>query len=190
MKKIPTEDFLGKKAPAYHPSVFENNLDESHPYPDFDKAVFSWIAPEYLQHPKTVRWWVIAAIVLLVAIIIEAVVSNWTMLAATVTFAAVYVFMHEFRPPKHTKINISELGIKMGHRKIPYAKIEFFWIIYNPPHVKRLCLRLKDHFISDLVIELEDQDPLAIRDYLETQLVELVNVHEGFTDVLLRLLKL
>jgi hypothetical protein len=190
MKKIPTEDFVPKTDPHYHPSVFEENLTEHHPYPDFDKAVFSWIAPEYLQHPKTVRWWVIAAAVLFLSIIAEALTGNWTMLLATVVFAGVYYYVHNFRPPRHTKINISELGVKIGHRKIPYGDIECFWIIYNPPFTKRLFLRVKNQLISDLVLELENQDPLAVKIYLEKHLSEVTGMREGFTDLLLKLLKL
>jgi len=190
MKKIPTEDFTKKHHPRYHPSVFEENLDESHPHPHFDKAYFSWIAPEFLQHPKTIRWWVIAAIVLLIAIIAEAFSGNWTMLLATVVFGAVYTYMHECHPPKHTKINISELGIKIGHREIPYENIERFWIIYDPPWVKRLYLRISGNLLADLVIELENQDPVAIRAFLETYLVEIVDAHERLTDVILRIIRL
>lgn len=190
MKKIPTEDFLSKKGPLFHPSVFEENLDESHPHPHFDKAVFSWIAPEYLQHPKSIRWWTTAGVVVAIAVIIEAIVSNWTMLVATLVFAGVYTFVHEYNPPKHTKVNISELGIKIGHKKIPYENIECFWIIYNPPMVRRLYLRLKTQLLSDLVIELEDQDPLLIREYLERNVAEMTGVRESLTDVILRIIKL
>ncbi len=190
MKKIPTENFLTRQRELYHPSVYEENLEDSHPFPDFDKAAFSWIAPEYLQHPKTVKWWVIAGIILLLAMIAEAFSGNWTMLVATIVFAGVYTYVHTFRPPRHTKINISELGIKIGHRKIPYEALESFWIIYDPPLTKSLYFRQKNQLISDLVIELEDQDPLEIRAFLEKFLVEVTGVQQQFTDVLLRLLKL
>ena len=179
-----------KPQSSYHPSVYEANLDREHPFPDFNRAAFSWVAPEYLQHPKSVRWWVIAGMVFLMAVIIEALVANWTMLAATFAFALVYAYLHYFHPPRRTKVNISELGIKLGHKKVPYEEIESFWIIYDPPQTKKLYLRVKDKLIPDLVIELEQQDPEAIRRYLETRLVEITGMRESFTDLLLRLLKL
>lgn len=175
---------------GFHPSVFEENLPANHPHPHFDRAILSWIAPEYLQHPKSVRWWTGAAIITLIAILLEAISGNWTMLAATITFAAVYYFTHEFRPPRHTKINISDLGVKVGHRKILYSEIEFFWIIYNPPEVKRLFLRIKDTFMPDLILELETQDPHTVKAVLEKHLIELIGVREHLTDHVLRLLKL
>lgn len=175
---------------SYHPSVFEESLSEEHSLPDFNRAVFSWVTQEYLQHPKSASWWAGAAIVVVIASIIEALTGSWTMLAATLTFAIAYWTTHEFHPPQYTKINLSELGVKIGYRKIPYENIEFFWIIYNPPEVKRLFLRVKDSLFPDLVIELDDQDPQAIRAFLEKHLVEVTGVKEHFTDQLLRLLKL
>jgi hypothetical protein len=190
MDKFLPHNLFKKPQSVYHPSVFEKNLDQTHPLPDFNRAAFSWIAPEYLQHPKSVRWWVIAGLFFLVAIVIEALVANWTMLAATLAFGLVYAYLHYFHPPRHTKINLSELGVKLGHKSIPYEDIEAFWIIYNPPHSKKLYLRLKDKLIPDLVIELEHQDPQAIRRYLEMHLVEITGMRESFTDLILRLLKL
>lgn len=190
MKKIPAENQMEHQKPKYHQSVFEENLGEDHPYPDFNKAAFSWIAPEYLQHPKSTRWWVSAALILLIAVVLEALTGNWTMLAATLAFAAVFYYTHQHHPPRHTKINLSELGVKVGHRRIPYEEIEFFWIIYNPPEVKRLFFRIKNSLLPDLIIELENQDPQAVRSFLEQYLVEVTGVKEHFTDQLLRLFKL
>ena len=190
MKKYLQQKLFRKPQSIYHPSVYEENLGEEHPFPDFNKPVFSWIAPEFLQHPKTVRWWVIAGIVFVLAVIIEAIVSNWTMLVATLVLGAVYAYLHEFHPPKHVKINLSELGIKLGHKQILYEEIESFWIIYDPPQVKRLYIRLKEKLITDLVLELENQDPQAVRAFLERYLVEVTGVRENFSDILLRIIKL
>jgi hypothetical protein len=190
MKKIIQKIRDSHQRETFHPSVFEDNLDHHHPHPDFNKAAYSWIAPEYLQHPKSVRWWVTAAIVWLIAIVIEAITGNWTMLLATAVFGLVYWFTHEMHPPRQTKVNLTDLGIKIGHRKFSYSQIEFFWIIYNPPEVKRLYLRLKERFLPDLVIELQDQDPQLIREFLEQHLPEVTGVKEHFTDVILRAFKL
>lgn len=190
MKKLQIKKYLQKPQEKYHPSVYEDNLDATHELPSFNKAMFSWIAPEYLQHPKGITWWVGAGIIFILAIIAEALTGNWTMLLATVVFAIVYGYVHEIHPPKHTKINISELGVKIGHKAIPFEEIECFWIIYDPPAVKRLYVRVRDRLLSDLVIELENQDPNAIRDHLSVYVKEVPNVKETLTDILLRLFKL
>ena len=181
---------MSKNKHQYHPSVFQENLTHEHPVPDFDKAAISWIAPEYLQHPKSAKWWVIAGIVWVIAIILEAISGNWTMLAATALFGLVYWYIHEHHPPKHTKINLSELGVKIGHRAIPYADIESFWIIFEPPYTRRLYLEVKESFLPDLIIELEDQDPQQIVAFLEQRLPERLGVKENFADIIMRAFKL
>jgi hypothetical protein len=173
-----------------HPSVFQDNLTVDHPGSHFDKAVFSWIAPEYLQHPKSLNWWILAGVVLVICLVLEAFSGNWSMLAATLTFGVVYWYLHEHHPPKHTKINISELGIKIGHRTIAYSQIEAFWIIFNPPLTKRLCFRLTDKILPDLVIELEHQDPQALKIFLEQHLTEITGVREHLSDLILKILKI
>lgn len=181
---------MPKNKHQYHPSVYEENLTHEHPGPHFDKAAFSWIAPEYLQHPKSAKWWVVAGLIWVVSIILEALSGNWTMLAATVLFGLVYWYIHEHHPPRHTKINLSELGVKIGHSQIPYAEIESFWIIFDPPFSRRLFLRLKESILPDLIIELETQNPQQITAFLEQYLSERVGVKENFTDLILRALKL
>lgn len=174
-----------------HQSVFEENHSETdHPEKSFTKAVFSWIAPEYHQHPKSIRWWVTAAVVLLIALILEAISGNWTFLAATLIFALVYWYTENHHPARHTKIVISAMGIKVGHTTIPYSQIKSFWIVYNPPEVKKLYLRLDRNYLSDLVLELENQDPLAIREFLRNHLEELADRQETVSDFILRTFKL
>lgn len=174
-----------------HDSVFEENhsLDD-HPEKAFTKAVFSWVAPEYHQHPKSVQWWVTAGVVLLIALILEAVSGNWTFLVATLVFALVYWYTEIHHPPRHTKIILSSIGVKIGHTVIPFNQIKNFWVIYNPPEVKKLYLRLRRYYLADLIIELENQDPLAIRKFLGEHLEELPDRKETVSEFILRTFKL
>ena len=174
----------------YHPSVYEENLTHAHPVPDFDKAAISWIAPEYLQHTKSSVWWLTAAVIWLAAIVAEALSGNWSMLLATVVFGIVYWYIHEHHPPRHTKVNLSELGVKIGHTSIPYADIETFWVIYDPPFTRRLFLRLKTGVFQELIIELESQNPQQITSFLERYIPERRGVKETLSDVLLRAFRL
>lgn len=169
----------------FHPSVFEENNELV-----LNNNEISWIAPEYLQRPKTASWWAGAFVVLIIAITIEALTGDWTMLAVTLMFAFVYWTSHTFRPPKKTKITLSSKGIKIGYHFIPFSDIEFFWIIYNPPEVKQLFFRVRKRLFADIVVELEGQNPDQIKYFLEEHLTEVMGVQESFSDIILRLLKL
>jgi hypothetical protein len=174
-----------------HESVFQENHEQSaHPDHTFQKAIFSWIAPEYQQHTKTSRWWLIAGIIYLAAIIGEIITKNWSFLVATLVLAPVYWYIHEFHPPKYTKVILSEAGIKIGNRTIPFSQMVSFWIFYEPKVLKTLNFRLHKGAFNELVIQLEDQDPVAIREFLQQYIPELEGKSEEWTSVLLRLLKL
>jgi|GEM_PF-496534 len=155
----------------------------------YDKAVFTWVAPEYVQHPKTKRWYMIAAILAGVLILYDFFTANLTMAVAVIVLGAVYYYLHNNHPPKDIKITLSRMGIKVGNMIFPYSAIQAFWIIYNP-HVKTLNLRVKEHFFSDVVIQLNQEDPVPVREFLCGQIPEWEGKNETFSEVVLRLLKL
>jgi hypothetical protein len=86
------------------------------------------------------------------------------------------------RKPKNVKVILSEVGIKVGSRIYQYGRIRTFWIIYNPPFAKTLNIRVHNEFLVDIEIQLGDQDPTVIYEFLSRKLPEL----EGKTESLLR----
>ncbi len=154
------------------------------------KVHFSWIAPQYVQHAKTTRWYLIAGMSALALVLLSLLaMKNWSFALAIVVFSAVYFYLQEYHPPKKVRISISEMGIKVGEVLFPYSHIQAFWIIYTPPLVKTLNLRMHRHFFWDITIQLENEDPVAIRQFLCGQIPEWEGKDEHFTDILLRLLR-
>lgn len=156
----------------------------------YDKAVFTWIAPEYIQHPKSKAWYLAAGVIAGVIVLLDIITNNYSMGLAVIVLAAVYIYIHTHHPPKDIKITVSRMGIKVGHMIFPYSSIQAFWIIYQPPHVTTLNLRVKEHFFSDVIIQLNHEDPVPIREYLCGQIPEWEGKTERTGDILLRLLKL
>ena len=156
----------------------------------YDQAVFSWTAQEYIQHPKSKFWYTAAAIIIASVIVINAFTNNFTMALAVLVLAGVYQYTHSHHPPREIKITVSRMGIKVGKMIFPFSHIQLFWIIHLPPHINTLNLRVKDHFFSDVIIQLNDQDPAELREYLCGQVPEWEGKSERFSDVILRLLKL
>jgi hypothetical protein len=154
-----------------------------------DKIILSWIAPEYIQHQKSARWYVIAAVALLAFVAWAVLTNNWTMAAAFIVFAAVYQYLSAYHPPRDIKITVTEMGIGLGKRLFPYSHIQAFWIIYKHDY-KTLNLRLSKHFFSDITIHLNSQDPVELRHFLVGQVPEWEGQDERVGDMLLRLLKL
>jgi hypothetical protein len=165
--------------------IFDNSKHENH----FHKEIISWEAPEYIQHEKGWKWFFIAGFSVIALMISSLLVGNWTLALALIALSVVYVWQHFFTP-KHVKIIISGTGIKVGDKEYPYQNIDSFWIIYKPPHVKTLNLRSKSRFLPDISIQLNDQDPSEVREYLCSQIPELEGKEESFTDIIIRLCKL
>lgn len=157
----------------------------------YDNAVFAWIAPEYLQHQKGERWYLFAGIVAALFIFVAILQGNWTMALAIIAFGAVYYYIQNYHPPKEIEIKISEMGIKVGHKTYPFSHIKAFWFHYNPPFIKTLNIRVdKGHYFADLSIQLNNQDPVQLRQFLCSQISEWEGKDESFLDILLRLLRL
>jgi len=151
--------------------------------------IFSWQAPEYIQHEKSKRWYLIAAIVAGVFMLGSIVTGNWSMGLAILVFAGVYEYTQRMHPPKIVDVHISELGVHVGHLFYPYSNIQAFWIMYKPG-LKTLNLRVHRQFYSDTIIQLMDEDPAQIRNYLVGQIPEWEGKEERLQDLILRLLKL
>jgi hypothetical protein len=153
------------------------------------KAVFQWIAPEYIRHEKSKNWYFGATLVLVATILLAYYTANWSMALAVLVFAGVYLFTHQYHPPKDVHVVISDLGIRMGHMFFFYSDIKAFWIIYKPDW-KTLNLRVSKHWFSEISIHLNGMDPVEIRHYLVGQVPEWEGKDEKFGDIILRLLKL
>ncbi len=157
----------------------------------YDKALFSWRAPEYLQHEKGALWYLIAGIVAAAFTLVAILQENWTLAIAILIFAVVYYYLQNYHPPKEIEIKISEIGIKIGHKIFPFSHIKAFWIHYDPPYVKTLNFRLdKGHYYHDVSIQMNEEDPVALREYLCTQVPEWEGKNEAFIDILMRLFRL
>lgn len=153
-----------------------------------ENAAFSWNALEYIQQHRGPKWYAAAGIILTLVVVIALVTFNWTMAIAAVVFAGVYEYIQRHHPPKRVQIKITDMGIRVGEMFFPFSSIRAFWILYENG-LKTLNLRVHRRVHSDVVIQLEDQNPAAIRQYLVGEIPEWEGKHESLQDVILRILK-
>jgi len=166
----------------------ENKNEEEQIEPQNAKTIFTWSATEYVQHERSKKWYTFAAVALAISIILTLLVGNWSMAIAIIVFAGVYEYLQRHHPPEIVKITITDFGIHLGNIFIPYANIQAFWILYGNG-IKTLNLRVHKRLHGDLIIQMDNQSPGAIREYLVGQIPEWEGKHEQLTDVILRLLK-
>lgn len=155
-----------------------------------NRAVFYWETPEYIHHEKDKKWYIIAASVILFFVLIGVFTGSLSMAVVFILLGGVY-YINQLKKPKDVHVIISEMGIHFGHRFYPYNVIDSFWILYQPPHITTLNLKLHKGALRTISIELaEDISPGDLRDYLLTQVPELTGKEEDFIDTISRKLKL
>jgi len=189
MKKTKTSSASHESSHASAHTAMQGH-DKNHPKKPIahNRIVLAWTAPEYLHQHKPLAWYIGAALTVLLLITWGYFSNNWTMVLAIVVFAAVYTYLHHYHPPKNIPIEISEMGIRVGHIFHPYSHIQAFWIHYQYG-LKTLNLRVHKQVFSDVVIQLEHQDPVEIRHYLVSQIPEWEGKTERVGEMVLRLLK-
>ncbi len=155
----------------------------------FHEEVISWEAPEYFQHEKGWKWYLIAAILIVLLVIYGIFTNNLTLAIALVLASAVYMMVHA-QAPQHVNVIVSRTGIKVGQREYPYQNIKFFWIIYSPHKIKTLNLETNSRYLPDISIQLGDQDPAQLRTFLLMHIREKEGKEENFVDLIMHILKL
>jgi len=156
----------------------------------YDQAVLTWEAPEFVQHEKGWLWFLLAGIGLIGFCIYSVYTDNWTLFIALAVIALLYMWQHFSTKPKITRIIVSRIGIKAGDNEYPYHNIKAFWLLYNPPHIKQLHLRFNTGLKPDVILQLKEQEPGELREYLCSQIREIEGMQESLTDNLIRIFKL
>lgn len=155
----------------------------------YDDAVFSWVAPEAIMHERGPVWKILMSLAVLSVIAWGIYSGAWTFSLVIGVFALAYYLIH-LEHPKAIEIKISDMGIKLGYRKFAYSQIKAFWILYDPPYVQTLNIRVHGRVIEDITIFLYVDNPAPIREYLMSKIPELEGQSEKLSDVLLRLFKI
>lgn len=155
----------------------------------FEKPLLKWNAPEYVYHEKSLLWFVVAAILVFLVILYDLLNSGWSFSLAIIVFAGAYYVFYRTKPAV-IEVKISKIGIKIGRYTFPYNHLRYFWIVYDPPFLKRLYLRVISRLHPDIFISLEEVDVSEVRRILSNYLEELKGRHEPFSDTLVRLFRL
>jgi len=157
---------------------------------DHRQVLHQWETPEYLSMPHGKTWYMIAGSILGLLLIYAIAVWNLTMAIAFIALAIVFFWM-EKHEPKTVNVEINSLGISYKGKFYPYHHINAFWMVYDPPYVHRIYLRIKRKRGFELLkIELNHEDPNQIRNLLIQEIPEIEGATEPMVDILARLLRL
>ncbi len=155
----------------------------------YDDAIISWIAPETIRHQHGPIWKTVMSFLVAGAIILGIYYDAWTFSLVVAVFVITYYLVH-LEHPKSLEVKISDIGTKIGYRKYTYSQIKAFWIIYDPPYVQTLNIRVIGEYVSDITIQLNTQSPATVREFLMAKIPEMEGQSEKLSDIFLRLFKI
>lgn len=130
-----------------------------------------WDTPEFTKYPHSRTWYMIAAIFLVACIAYALFAENYLFAVILVLIAIVFVF-HEIHEPTMTQFGITDQGVVWRGFLFPYKEVHSFWIVYDPPVSKDLYIDFKKTTTPRLIIPLEDEDPVVVRETLRQYIFE------------------
>ncbi len=154
------------------------------------QVVFSWQHQDYVPYQKDKKWYLISLAILAVVVAWSFWQQNYLFGIFLIMFYMV-VLLFENQRPEMVDFVITPVGLKSGQRFYQWRLIDHFYIIYRAQGVKNLYVEFKNQLRGRLVIPLDNQDAVAVREYLLKFLTEdLEREAEPISEQLRRFLKL
>lgn len=130
----------------------------------YGEAFFAWEFTEFDRHIRT-RTWYLAAGAAALALITYSIFTSNLLFALIILLVAFITIVRDYVEPNTITFVLYEDGIGLGTKFIPYKELANFYIIYEPPRVKRLYFKPKG-MGQTISIPLYDQNPIEIREIL------------------------
>lgn len=159
------------------------------PLHEHQTVLLEWETPEFIPIPRGKTWYLVAGLVL-TALVAYALFTDSLSMAVVFIMLAIVFLLTEKRQPRDVRVAITDLGVLYNDRFYPYHHINAFWLVYHPPYVRVLYLRLREgKGYRYLKIELSHQKPQKVRELLLKELPEIEGAQELTTDLLARILR-
>ncbi|MDO8598816.1 MAG: hypothetical protein Q7S02_01790 [bacterium] len=155
---------------------------------EWGDSLLSWTFPEYEQHERG-RGWYVAALVVAAALLVYAFASKNFLFAVIIVMLAVVFYLRHVQEPAQLEFAITERGILVGGRFIPYEGLQNFWIVAEDESPKKLYFHSRG-VRPRFSVPLEGQELERVRGVLKAHLSENDERDEPTSDVIGRALKL
>jgi len=131
----------------------------------------SWKALEYKRKEKTADWYW-AVIIIAISIVIISLIVRDGLFAIFIILATGTLLVFSIREPKFVDIRIDPRGFTVGNDVYPFATIHEFWVDISDKHNEKIILRSKRAVLPFIVIPIEEQHHLDVREFLLKYLPE------------------
>lgn len=130
-----------------------------------------WSFPAYKHYKRKRSWFVLVGIALFILIFISMVQGNFLFPPILILFAII-IFVQSGQNSPDIHFSITELGIIVGNRFYEYKELTEFYFFYAPPTVESLYFETSSLTRPRIHVELNGEDPVAVRDTLLEYLEE------------------
>lgn len=147
-----------------------------------DEMLFSWQTQEFKKYNFESSK-LLLLIVVGAALLIYAFVAANYLFMVFIIMAAVVIYIFDKKEPATIDISITKRGIIIGEKMLTYEEdLKTFWVLYNPPEVKTLNFDRQQLLFPVISLQLEDENPLKIREVLLRYLPEDMKREEHFSE--------
>ncbi|NQV13227.1 MAG: hypothetical protein HQ530_02895 [Parcubacteria group bacterium] len=118
-----------------------------------------------------------------IALLIYAFLTANYLFMVFVIMTAVVIYIFDKKEPAAIDVSITKEGILIGEKLLTYEEdLKSFWVLYNPPEVKTLNFDRQQMMFPNISLQLEDENPLKIREALLRYLPEDMEKEEHFSE--------
>ena len=129
-----------------------------------NQTIISWQAPEFRHYPKTTGWYVTLVAISILLIGFFAIERDY-FAAVCLAIMTGFVLFFARQVPGTVDVELNSKHVRFGNIVFPYQQIKHFWIVNNQNH-RTLNLHTTALLNNIIILELEDQDPDLIRNFL------------------------
>ena len=161
-----------KKQEAKKETESEKKANEIEKFPEieafeeeFGDILAAWEFPEYVK-PKRGQWWYLSFAVITISFLVYSYFSQNPLFAIIIVLFIIVYYLTEKKAPINMEVIFTEDGFIINEKFMEYKDFENFYLVYYPPQIKNLYLQPKNHLKPVVVLPLEKEDPVHVREVL------------------------
>lgn len=188
--KLAEEETVEQPVSASQDSQTTPQKDAEDDHVDAGESLLSWETWETLPLERGPRWYIIASLIGGLLIAYGLFTSN-PLFSLIILMIGVMMFVNGAKHPDRVAIHLTTTGIVVGDHYYPYEEIKDFSLVYRPPYASILYIDFNSWTTPVRRIDLEQINPLAVREILLPVLPEnYEREDELLTDLVKRVYKL
>lgn len=158
------------------------NDDDDYEEVGSEEILMKWEAPEFIQFDRPKSWYIILLGVAILLVIYSLITKNF-LLAIIVVMLAIVINTLTRKKPDTLKVAVTQKGVLINDNLYTFEEdLDTFWILYSPPDLKTLNFGRRQRFAPQITIQLNNANPLKVRELLLEYLEEDVEREEHVAD--------